>query len=335
MKQNLRLDGRGLLDYRDVELVLSRTETSSIAEVSIGFTRVISTVYGDIIPPYPDRPTEGIINFNAEISMKGEAIGLTTSEITRLLEKTIKESNAIDIETLCLISGDKVWRITCSISVIDCDGGNVIDATILATMAALRAFRKCEVTLNSQGFNSKTNLPITTLTIHSSDEREPLPLALHHTPLSMTLGVFKLNDINLAESQSIILIADPSNEEETWMNGALQFCINAHGEICVVNKKGDVGIKASIIMKAAKLASDRAKVLHNILQQALFKLDEATMKERTIRIEKMRQLRIIQEQYQQNNVVDMNLTDNSNKLDENDELLNFALLHKSVGIRED
>ena len=334
MKHSIRLDGRGFLDYRDVELLLSRTESSSIAEVCIGSSRVISTVYGDIIPPYPDRPTEGIINFNAEISMKGEAIGLTTLEITRLLEKTIKESNAIDIETLCLISGDKVWRITCSISVIDCDGGNVIDATILATMAALRAFRKCEVTLNSQGFNSKTNLPITTLTIHSSDEREPLPLALHHTPLSITLGVFKLNDI--VESESIILIADPSIEEEAWMNGALQFCINAHGEICVVNKKGDVGIKSSVLMKAANLASDRSKVLHNILQQALFKLDEATMKERTIRIEKMRQLRMKQEQYyQQNNNVDTNHNDNCNNLDENDELLNFALLHKSVGIRDD
>jgi len=267
--------------------------------------------------------------------MKGEALGLTTLEITRLLEKTIKESNAIDIETLCLISGDKVWRITCSISVIDCDGGNVIDATILATMAALRAFRKCEVTLNSQGFNVKTNTPMTSLTIHSSDEREPLPLALHHTPLSITLGVFKLYDMTSIESQSILLIADPSNEEETWMNGALQFCINAHGEICVVNKKGEIGIKPSIIINAAQLASDRAKVLHNILQQALYKLDQATIEERSIRIEKMRQLRMKQEQYQQYNTNEMSIDNNNNKLDENDELLNFALLHKSVGIRDD
>lgn len=257
LKNGIRLDGRGYLDYRDVELILSRTETSSIAEVCIGSSRVLSTVYGDIVPPYPDRPSEGIINFNANISLKAEISGLTTLEITRLLEKTIKESNAIDTESLCLISGDKVWRITCNISILDYDGGNVIDATIISTMAALRAFRKCEVTLNSQGFNIKTNTPITSIIIHNSDEREPLPLALHHTPLSITIGIFKTS----IESQSIILIADPSNEEEIWMNGALQFCINAHGEICVVNKKGNVGIRSSIIMKAVTLASDRFYVL--------------------------------------------------------------------------
>lgn len=333
LQNGIRLDGRGYLDYRDVELILSRTETSSIAEVCIGSSRVLSTVYGDIIPPYPDRPSEGIINFNSDISLKAETFGLTTLEITRLLEKTIKESNAIDTESLCLISGDKVWRITCNISVLDYDGGNVIDAIVISTMAALRAFRKCEVTLNSQGFNVKTNTPITSIIIHSSDEREPLPLALHHTPLSVTIGIFKTS----IESKSIVLIADPSNEEEIWMNGSLQFCINAHGEICVVNKKGNVGIKSSIIMKAANLASDRAKVLHNILQQALFKLDEATLKDRSIRIEKMKQYRMKQSQLQQDYNTNININsniDNNNMLDDDDELLNFAKLHQRVSIKE-
>ena len=36
----------------------------------------------------------------------------------------------------------------------------------------------------------------TQVKLHSSDEREPLPLALHHTPLSVTLGVLSGVPVN-------------------------------------------------------------------------------------------------------------------------------------------
>jgi hypothetical protein len=57
--QGIRLDGRGPNEYREIEVSLSRAEMSSTATVVIGNTRVVSVLSGEIIAPYPDRPTEG------------------------------------------------------------------------------------------------------------------------------------------------------------------------------------------------------------------------------------------------------------------------------------
>jgi hypothetical protein len=76
-------------------------------------------------------------------------------------------------------------------------------------MSALRAFRKQEISVFRQDLEVASSiegggnvglaavqdalLPLASSTqvkLHSSDEREPLPLALHHTPLSVTFGVF-------------------------------------------------------------------------------------------------------------------------------------------------
>ena len=57
--QGTRLDGRNPNEYREIEVTLSRSEVSATATVVIGNTRVISVVSGEIIAPYPDRPTEG------------------------------------------------------------------------------------------------------------------------------------------------------------------------------------------------------------------------------------------------------------------------------------
>ena len=57
--QGIRLDGRGPNEYREIEVSLSRSEMSATATVAIGNTRVVSVLSGEIIAPYPDRPTEG------------------------------------------------------------------------------------------------------------------------------------------------------------------------------------------------------------------------------------------------------------------------------------
>lgn len=56
---------------------------------------------------------------------------MSGSELTRVLERTIRDSNVLDTESLCIVSGDKVWAIKCDVTVTDY-GGNVIDASVLA-----------------------------------------------------------------------------------------------------------------------------------------------------------------------------------------------------------
>ena len=54
-------------------------------------------------------------------------------------------------------------------------------------MSALRAFRKPEVSVSRHDSGGAHSYPI--IKLHNTDEREPLPLALHHIPLAITYGI--------------------------------------------------------------------------------------------------------------------------------------------------
>lgn len=185
----LRIDGRSADDLRSVSIKASRTEKSSIGEVQLGSTSVIVVVTGSLVAPYPDKPNEGSLHFNTEISPMTEVLGITHAEISRLLERIIRDSEALDTDSLCIVSGEKVWEIRCEVRIVDASGGNILDACVLAVMAALKAFRKPEISIVNNEFQKGQSS--SRLVVHHSDEREPLPLSLQHTPLSITLGIFK------------------------------------------------------------------------------------------------------------------------------------------------
>jgi exosome complex component RRP45 len=77
--------------------------------------------------------------------------------ITRLLEKSIRRTEAVDREALCIIAGQKVrwalymiadvakvWQIRLSLHFLS-DEGNMLDCASLAAMTALRHFRRPDV----------------------------------------------------------------------------------------------------------------------------------------------------------------------------------------------
>ena len=102
----------------------------------------------------------------------------------RLLERSIRDTEAIDTESLCIVAGQKVWSVNCDVIILFADG-NVTDAVCLAVMGSLRAFRKPEITITRENGNR------TSLRVHSEDEKESLPLALHHIPLTVSFAIFE------------------------------------------------------------------------------------------------------------------------------------------------
>lgn len=66
LNQNLRLDGRSLLQSRSP--VLTFGPELGWVECSMGKTRVLAYVEGKMVRPQPERPFEGIISIHSEIS---------------------------------------------------------------------------------------------------------------------------------------------------------------------------------------------------------------------------------------------------------------------------
>ena len=106
--------------------------------------------------------------------------------MSKLLEKVIIGSNALDPESLCILTDKFVWQLT-----IDCivvrDDGNIVDAMLNGVMVGLMDMKKPIV--NIQGSSVKLG-------------KKELFLSLAHTPFSFTFGL--LNNT---------IVIDPSLKE--------------------------------------------------------------------------------------------------------------------------
>lgn len=337
--EGIRLDGRNLSEFRDVTIDLNRFETESTSEVRIGNTLVIAKVRGELVTPFPDKPTEGIIHFSADVSISAKNAGISQQDIVRMLESSIRETDVIDTETLCVISGEKVWMLICDVNLFDY-GGSALDACMFAMMGALRAFRKPEMSIvYKEGKEGKDLLNQSyDIILHSSEDREPLPLALHYTPLALTIAIFRSMPSTIEESRKVHLVVDPSAEEVACMDGRLLFFINAHRELSGMIKPGGVGVTVEMVLAATKLASAAVASMHGLLDQACGRLEAAVAKKRQEKLLVLQQRRKSGSDGNNGRAAGDSAGPGQDPavagIDRNDPLLAWTNLHQSAALRE-
>ena len=140
-----RLDGRSMDEYREVELETDYIPTTAqgSAKVSIGDTQVIAGLSVEVEEPYPDQPNKGSIAVNAELAPMADREfesgppGEKGTELARVVDRGIRESEAVNFEELCLEKGEKVYVIFIDLHILNNDG-NLLDASALAALAALK-----------------------------------------------------------------------------------------------------------------------------------------------------------------------------------------------------
>ncbi|GAX79778.1 hypothetical protein CEUSTIGMA_g7218.t1 [Chlamydomonas eustigma] len=270
LKDEVRVDGRKLYDYRKLKFSFSLDDCS--CTLAMGSTRVMSVVAASLESPFPDRPNEGSIRFNVELSPMASPFfeagrpGEEAIELARLVERGLRQSHAIDQEALCVLAGRKVWALRVDCHVLD-HGGNLVDACCLAALAALMAFRKPEVTVGGHGGSTE-------IKVHAAEEKEPLPLTIHHLPIAVTFGFFE--DGNT-------LVVDPSLKEEAAMQGSATIMVNPNREVCAVHKAGGVGLSSSQLFRCVRLASARADEVVALLKSALDQHEVARVQARVRR----------------------------------------------------
>src|SRR3990172_5444057 len=136
-----RIDHRKFNQYRDISVetnVITSAEGS--ARVRIGNTEVIAGIKIDVGTPFKDTPDEGVLMVAGEfVPLASEDFesgppGEDAIELSRVVDRAIRESKCVDFEKLCIKEGEKVWMIYVDIDVID-DCGNLIDACSLAALS--------------------------------------------------------------------------------------------------------------------------------------------------------------------------------------------------------
>lgn len=259
LKQGLRLDGRLPLEMRTP--TLSFGPDLGWVECAMGKTRVLAQVDGKMVKPTPERPLEGIITINSEISPMASSDydpGRPSDEevtMTRMLDKVLRRSDAVDKESLCVQAGQRVWHLRLTIHCL-ADAGNLLDCACLAGIVALKHFRRPEVEVVGDE-----------VTIHHPSERAPVPLSMHHTPYCFTFAYFPD-----ATTQAVL---DPSALEQRLSAGVLSIALNAQRELCVVQKAGGVPLAPEEVLRIIDVAVQKAKELDVLVEKRL-KEDWAT-----------------------------------------------------------
>ncbi|THV49689.1 hypothetical protein BGAL_0183g00070 [Botrytis galanthina] len=244
LKENLRIDGRSFDQFRALELEFG--DEYGVADVRLGKTRVLVNITAEVTSPFPDRPFDGIFTITTELSPMAspafETNRPTEQEVllSRLLEKTLRRSAALDTESLCLIAGQKCWSVRADVHILSHDG-NLIDASCIAIIAALQHFRKPDTSTEGE-----------TVTVYTLAEREPVPLSLLHFPLCVTFSFY-------GKGQEQTRLVDTTLMEEQLREGSCTISMNRHGEVCQIAKLGGIAVDAVELLQCTNIALEKVK----------------------------------------------------------------------------
>lgn len=205
--------------------------------------------------PYSDRPFDGVFTITSElgpmVAPSFEVNRPTETEVllSRLLEKTVRRSGALDTESLCLVAGQKCWSVRVDLHVLSADG-NLIDCSCFAVIAALRHFKKPDTSIEGE-----------TLTIYTAAEREPVLLSWLHSPFCVTFSFFG------EEGDTVLL--DTTWLEEQLRVSSCTFSLNKHGELCQISKLGGTPIDAPLFVQCAQTALAKSKEFTDLVDRRL------------------------------------------------------------------
>jgi exosome complex component RRP42 len=240
-----RLDGRGLTDYREIQVesgVIERAEGS--ARIRLGKTEVVVGIKIGTGEPFPDIPNQGVLTVNAELVPLASPYfepgppGEDAVELARIVDRGIRESKAIEMEKLCVEPNKKVFVVFIDVYVLNHDG-NLIDASAMAALAAL---------LNAKMFNYELE--------EGEIKIKPgyTPLPIRNYPIPVTFA--KINGK---------LVVDPWLEEEQVMDARLTMTFDKEEKICAIQKGGYGYFTTQQILEATKIAREKTGELRKIL----------------------------------------------------------------------
>ncbi|KAF2883680.1 hypothetical protein ILUMI_22495 [Ignelater luminosus] len=257
LEEHRRLDGRAFDEFRELHIEFSKDW--GCCYVTLGKTAVLAQVSCEIQQPKSSRPSEGILIINVELSPMsaphfepGRQSELSV-QLNRILEKCIKDSKAVDLESLCIKVNEKVWALKVNVNVLNHEG-NIADCASIAALSALAHFRRPDISSDGEE-----------IVVHTYAQRDPIPTAVHHYPVCVTYAMF---------NEGAVILADPTLLEEGVADAHLMIGLNAYKELCGLHLGGNALMTPQSILQCTSKAAARASVVIQQIKEALEKDQE-------------------------------------------------------------
>ncbi|MFP4005454.1 MAG: exosome complex protein Rrp42 [Candidatus Hadarchaeia archaeon] len=239
-EEGKRVDARAMDQYREIDVETGWVENSAgSALVRLDNTQVLAGITLEVGTPYPDKPESGVLITNAELAPMAHASfeagppGEEATELARVVDRGIRESEMIALDELCIEPEEEVWMVYVDIHVLDHDG-NLIDASSLAAIAAL---------LSAEAPEDEENWNL-----------DGFPVS--EKPITTTFA--KIGDA---------LMIDPSLVEENVMDARFTISTLEDGHICAMQKGGSGPLDKEDFLKAQEWARDKSEELRKKVEQ--------------------------------------------------------------------
>lgn len=246
-----RTDNRRFDEYREIVIEKNIIKTAEgSARVKIGDTEVIAGVKFGVGEPFPDTQDEGVLMVSAEFlplaspEFESGPPGEDSVELSRVVDRAIRESKTIDFKKLCITPGEKTWMVFVDIDILD-DDGNLIDAASIAAVSALMTAKIPQ--LDEDG---KID--------YKKERTEPIPMI--GIPLSTTC--VKIGDK---------ILVDPNLSEIHALDARLTVgTFDKDGEVvlCSMQKGGTVGLTVEEIEKIIELAERKGEQIRELVRES-------------------------------------------------------------------
>ncbi|KAG8584979.1 hypothetical protein GDO81_004851 [Engystomops pustulosus] len=253
LKQNCRPDGRELSEFRTTTInVGSITTADGSALVKLGNCTVMCGIKAEFTNPPIDAPNKGYIVPNVDLTplcssrFRPGPPGEEAQVASQFIADVIDNSQIIQKEDLCIAKGKLAWVLHCDLICLDYDG-NLLDACVIALVAALRNVR-----LPSVQISEDTGLAQVQLSSKS-------PLNILKSPVSTSFAVF----------DDTYIIVDPTDEEETLATGLLSIVTDEDGKLCTMRKPGGSALSPERLQDCISRAVSRHKEVQTLLDEVL------------------------------------------------------------------
>lgn len=238
VEADLRADGRKQLEFRpfnlDVDVV---PQAAGSARLRLGRTEILVSIKTDIGRPELATPLFGNVLCSvdaasgaAAAAAAGSGMGSSADaeerqrsdrlgELSTTLSCILKESGGMDLSGLSIVEGKHCWIIYVDVLILDEDG-NLMDAIMLATRAALARTRLPGVTVEEGGDETEIVL--------SDDPALAKTISLEPIPVTVTLS-----QIGQA------FVVDASVPEEVCAEASICIAVDKSGNILYTKKQLD------------------------------------------------------------------------------------------------
>uniref|UniRef100_A0A3P8WX36 Ribosomal RNA-processing protein 43 n=1 Tax=Cynoglossus semilaevis TaxID=244447 RepID=A0A3P8WX36_CYNSE len=222
------------------------------ALVKYGNTTVICGIKAELTNPTVEAPGKGYVVPNVDLPplcssrFRPGPPGELAQAASQFIADIIESSEVIQPEDLCIERGKLCWVLYCDLMCLDYDG-NLLDACVVALLAALKNTKLPEVTVNKE-----TSLPQVNV-----DQRHSLNI--HRHPVATSFSIF----------DDSILMVDPTDEEESLATAQLTVVTDEEERLCCLHKPGGTAMSGEKLQECMSRATVRQREIQKLINKVI------------------------------------------------------------------